>query len=356
MTIARSFIAIAAFGFICTTSHAAVDFHWAIIGNPGNLGDAQEANDGTTGYGGVPDLYRISKYEVTNSQYTDFLNAVDPMGTNVHLGGDDPFLYDSRMSLSAVGGIDFDIGAANGSKYHPKVGRDDNPVVFVSFFDAMRFTNWLQNGQGRGSTESGVYTIENGHNEARNPRATYFIPSEDEWYKAAYHKNDGVTPNYWDYPTSTDAVPFSDQPPGSDAPSRSNVANFHRNDEMANGYNDGFAVDGSNEFDALQNYLTDVGAYSESPSPYGTFDQGGNVWEWNEAVDGSYRILRGASWYLGRRNDMSTSFRNVQVPSWQDEYTGFRVASSVPEPGGLGLAGFIGVLVAGHSRRRRHSV
>jgi hypothetical protein len=82
----------------------------------------------------------------------------------------------------------------------------------------------------------------NANSITRNGGARWFLPSEDEWYKAAYHKNDGVTGNYWDYPTSTDAVPFSDQPPGSDAPDLSNTANFFKDDGIANGYDDGFAV------------------------------------------------------------------------------------------------------------------
>ena len=129
-----------------------------------------------------------------------------------------------------------------------KSGRDNNPVNYVSFFDAMRFTNWLENGQGTGSPESGVYTIGSGFNETRNPSATYFIPSENEWYKAAYHKNDGVTANFWDYPTSKDAASFRDQPPGRDAPTQSNTANFQKNDAIANGYDDGYAVTGSPSF------------------------------------------------------------------------------------------------------------
>ena len=78
---------------------------------------------------------------------------------------------------------------------------------YVSFFDAMRFTNWLHNGQGSGDTESGAYTIGSGLDEVRSASAKYWIPSEDEWYKAAYHKNDGVTGDYFDYPTSSDTAP-----------------------------------------------------------------------------------------------------------------------------------------------------
>ncbi len=144
--------------------HAQVTFDWATVGNPGN-GPDQDYGGGP--FGAVSYTYRISKHEVTNAQYTKFLNAVDPTGANPNLGGDDPFLYNSLMSATANGGINFDSGAPNGSKYQLKSGRGNNPVIFVSFFDAMRFTNWLQNGQGTGSTESGVYTIGNGVNETR---------------------------------------------------------------------------------------------------------------------------------------------------------------------------------------------
>ncbi len=62
--------------FSCSaTAHAVVTFDWATVGNAGNTAD-------NTGYGAVSYSYRISKHEVTNTQYTAFLNAVDPMGTN----------------------------------------------------------------------------------------------------------------------------------------------------------------------------------------------------------------------------------------------------------------------------------
>ena len=66
---------------------AQVTFDWAIVGNPGNAPDTLVMNKGsaadyTTGYGSVGYTYQISKYDVTNSQYTQFLNAADPSGSN----------------------------------------------------------------------------------------------------------------------------------------------------------------------------------------------------------------------------------------------------------------------------------
>lgn len=318
----------------------AVTIDWVTIGNPGNPADIHG-----DGLGGVDYDYRIGKYEVTNAQYTAFLNAVDPAGSN-------PLrLYNSNMSLAASGGIQLDGEAASGSKYDVKSGRDQNPVNFVSFFDAMRFVNWLENGQGSGSTETGVYTLGNGTDEVRNPAATYFLPSEDEWYKAAYHKNDGVTGNYWDYPTSSDTPPYSDRPNRINAPDKANVANFFHDDETANGFNDGYAVTGLPDFDTDEHYLTDVGAYSQTINPYGTFDQGGNVREFNEAVVGSLaRRLRGGGWAATSGN-LHAAHRELISTSAEAANVGFRIAASNPEPSTLLLSviAYLGTLM----RRQR---
>ena len=189
--------------FLCSaTAHAVVTFDWATVGNPGNGGDVQP--QGT--FGAVSYVYRISKHEVTNAQYTEFLNAVDPMGTNPNS------VYNSAMGSQPRGGIVLDSVAPSGSKYSTRVNMGNKPVNYVSFLDAMRFTNWLENGQptdGSG-TESGVYTIGSGLNETRAPGATFFIPSEDEWYKAAYHQpaaQGGDADDYWLYPTASNSVP-----------------------------------------------------------------------------------------------------------------------------------------------------
>ena len=322
------------------------------VGNAGNASDSQSQGD----FGAVDHKYRIGKSEVTNSQYAEFLNGVDPTGANALA------LYNNSMSSDARGGINFNGGAANGLKYEIKLGRDNNPVTFVSWYDSIRFANWLHNNQAAGDTENGAYTLgtlgaggipTSGNSITRNANATWFLPSEDEWYKAAYHKNDGATGNYWDYTTATDAVPFSDQPPGSDAPTQSNTANFRKNDSIANFYDDGYAVTGSNTLVGAQNYLTDVGAYTLSASPYRTFDQGGNVIEWNEARIGNLRGLRGGSWSSPFNGGLGASARGNANPSSEFNTFGFRVGVNVPEPGTLALAGLALVGLAACARRRK---
>jgi hypothetical protein len=106
-----------------------------------------------------------------------------------------------------------------------------------------------------------------------------------------------MTGNYWNLPTGTNIGLYSDQPPGDDAPMPSSTFNIFRNDAIDNGYIDGFAVTGSTIFDSSQNYLSDVGAYATSISPYGTFDQGGNVLEWTQSeLPSGIQDAYGGSW------------------------------------------------------------
>ncbi|MFM9023828.1 MAG: SUMF1/EgtB/PvdO family nonheme iron enzyme, partial [Planctomycetaceae bacterium] len=128
--------------------------------------------------------YRIGTYDVTIQQYTDFLNAVDPNGTNPY-----GIYVDSMATNNTMKGILFSAGSASSQKYSP-IGSAARPITLVSWFSAARFANWMHNGQGSGSTETGAYTLDgatSGDAVARNPGATFSIPTENEWYKAAYY-------------------------------------------------------------------------------------------------------------------------------------------------------------------------
>lgn len=229
--------------FFCVTTVRAVNIETVPVGNPGNPPDMRYNDEFfiTNGVGAVNYEYRIGKYEVTNAQYVEFLNNVDRSGANTL------YLHTGFMNR----GIESNPSAVEGAKYSIKSGRANHPVSGVTWFAAIRFANWLHNGQGSGDTEDGAYTLlggtslpSNRNAISRNPGARWFLPSEDEWYKAAYHKNDGPSGDYWDFPTATNTTPYSDQPPGSDAPDPSNTANFLAHDHLANGYNDGYAITG----------------------------------------------------------------------------------------------------------------
>jgi formylglycine-generating enzyme required for sulfatase activity len=128
-------------------------------------------------------------------------------------------------------------------------------------------------------------------------------------------------PGYYDYATQSDSAP------GNTIGAGTNQANYFTGA--------GFSVTQSGDFDGNQNYLTDVGAFTNSASFYGTFDQSGNVYQWNDydglAPSGSSRGLRGGSWFPDGF-DLSSSGRGAAGPSYGDGLIGFRLASPVSGP------------------------
>ena len=149
----------------------------------------------------------------------------------------------------------------------------------------------------------------------------------------------------------TNSVPYSDQPPGA-TPDNTRVANFYQNDRVDNGYDDGYAATGSNYISGL-NYLTDVGRCTSSPSYYGTFDQGGNVYEWTEAAgSASSRKKRGGSWASGS-TILRAVDRDFELATFQGGDVGFRVATVIPEPSTIVLVCFAAVARFRLLRHRR---
>jgi hypothetical protein len=262
------------------------------VGNAGNAAD-------TTGYGGVASTFAIGQFEVSRDMITK-ANAE---------GG----LAISLLDMSSYGG---NVGT------HPATG--------VSWNEAARFVNWLnvstghdaaykfalQPGDSGYSANVDILLWETGDagydpsNPYRNANAHYFLPSENEWYKAAYHQNDGVTANYWDYPTGSDTAPTA----------------------VSGGTTTGTAVY-DQDYYAGPADITNAGGLSA----YGTMGQGGNVWEWMESAwDGvnnsssEFRGLRSGGW-LNTEFDLRSSVGDGGPPALEGLSVGFRVAS-VPEP------------------------
>ena len=325
---------------LSVTGAHAVTIDWVTVGDPGNTAD-------TTGQpnpaGAVADSFQIMKYEWTNSQYVDFLNAVAATDTYS--------LYNASMGSDARGGIT-QSGASGSFTYAVKTNMGDKPVNFVSWFDAARVANWLHNGQGSGSTETGAYTLVGGQTSgtapAVNSNATFYIPTENQWYKAAYYKGSGTNAGYWKYATGSDTDPtavsagstgIGSASTGTVGSGTGNFANFN------------FGAD----WNSQDGNVTTVGT-NGGPSAYGAFDMSGNLYEWNDLTGGagSDRGLRGGGW-----SDfafiLSSSARFDLAPSLENEYNSFRLASPVPEidPAGLGSVLAIVTGALGLLERRR---
>lgn len=281
--------------------------------------------------------YQIGKYEVTNAQYGEFLNAVDPSGANAN------GIYSFYMGIDSRGGITYTAGAASGAKYTLRSSMGDKPVNFVTWYDAARFTNWLGNGQGAGSTETGAYTLSGNTGViTKNEGANVYLPSEDEWYKAAYYDptaGAGGGDNYWLYATQSDTAPTvaSANSTGGISNPGANVANY------ASGA----------DWNSRDGNVTTVGSAAAN-NYFGTADQAGNVSEWNDAVlYGTNRESRGGSFGMTAFGVSSSAY--MIGLSGEENGLGFRVASSslsaVPEP--TALLSMAGLLGSGFLLRRR---
>jgi len=290
-----------------------VVIQWVPVGDSGN------ANDPLTGslYGGVDHEYRIGAYEVTIGQYAKFLNAVavtdtyglynQAMGTDLNVAG---------ISRSGSPGSYTYTVMNNGGD------SSNRPITYVSWFNAARFANWMHNGQPTGlqratTTEDGAYTLNgatSGFAPTRNAAAQFAIPTENEWYKAAYYApllNAG-SGGYYSQATQ------SQMAPGNTVGSGGNRANYRTGA--------GYSVTQAG-YSASQNYLTDVGAFTMSASFYGTFDQSGNVSEWNDLTGaaGASRGVRGGDWNDSGAVLVSSSTRGERDPESAFRNIGFRI-------------------------------
>ena len=313
----RGLLTLAATAALITSAAASVTIHYVSVGHAGNAADPETGSL----YGAVAYEYQIGKYEVTNAQYGEFLNAVDPGGTNAN------GIWNTQMQSITRGGITYTAGAASGAKYTIRTNMGDKPVNFVSWYDAARFTNWLHNGQGSGSTETGAYTLSgNSGTITKNVGATVYLPSEDEWYKAAYYDptpGAGGGDNYWSNPTQSDTAVTVGTASSTGVISNpgAHVANYNSGADWK-------SQDGN---------VTTVGSAGAN-NYFGTADQAGNVYEWNDAVFFSSRVRRGGS-FNSISSNLKASNRHITTPTLEDVVVGFRVASvpvslpvPVPEP------------------------
>lgn len=265
-----------------------------------------------TGFGAVPYNYRISVHEVSR----EMIEAYNDLS-----GG--PTI--TITSFSTVGG-----------------DRPTRPATGMTWNAAARFVNWLNTSQGHAPAYQFVGTGitdeialwapgdpgYNPNNPFRNSEAFYFLPSENEWYRAAYF--DPVAGVYWDYATGSNTPPTS----------------------VTGGTSAGSAVYNL-PFLTGPSDITTAGGLS----PFGTMAQNGNVREWTESAftppnDGAVeqRTVRDGAWDEDAGRLASTG-RILADPRGANATQGFRVAS-IPEPSGPLLA-LLAVMTAVFRSRRR---
>jgi len=269
------------------------DIDFVTIGNAGNTADTTGAPNPA---GRVDYTYRMGVYEVSRDMITKY-NAI---GVGPAITLDD---------MTSFGGN----GAAR-------------PATGVSWNEAARFVNWLNTSKGfdaayKFTTAGANDNIElwavgdSGYDAAnlfRNSNAHYFLPSENEWYKAAYYDpnaNSGAG-GYWNFATGSDAIPTP----------------------VASGTTIGTAVYGQSSGTGPAD-ITNAGGLSA----YGTMAQSGNVWEWGESgfdapndTAGESRLVRGGGW-VSSSGFLASSDRFGASPADVGSSIGFRVAA-VPEP------------------------
>jgi formylglycine-generating enzyme required for sulfatase activity len=270
--------------------------------------------------------YSIGKYNVTIEQYCAFLNAVASVEDKYNL-------YDVNM------GIDLNIcgitrsGKLGSYSYTIMNNLGDSsqrPITYVSCYNIFRFSNWMTNGQPSGeqndsTTENGSYklivdpitketSVEKLYDTSKD---MYYMPTENEWYKAAYYspnyKNTGL-PGYYLYATQSDDKP-------------SNFLSESKTSRNAANYVDGvnYCVTQQAFFDVKQNYLTAVGTFARSRSYYGTFDQTGLVYNLLESnISESEFITRGGFW-AGGSVSMTKNTSAIIRENTSAESDGFRL-------------------------------
>ena len=331
--------AVALVVFALLSPASAVEFPWRPVGSIGNAPN-------TTGLGQVMHNYKISANDTTIDQYAEFLNKsevgkkglYDVWSTNI---GKNTIAPASPSGISRT-------GSANNYVYTVVSGFGSKPVNFVSWFSAARFVNWYANGGGDGSaTETGSYTLVEGQTSgnivSRNINAQIFLPSADEWTKAAFYKG-GATGEYWLWPTQSNILPVAVLPPTDGQ----NVANYRA------------VTDGT---PAVVFGMTNVGAYVNTKSTYGLFDMLGNVTQMTDTAGANPTEFQA---FGGSFSTLQTSTSSADINSWSSNPTGgqkfrpggnataaigFRVAAiAVPEPGNMvaaamGIGGLFGLQI-----------
>ena len=309
---------------LAATSQAATVFK--DVGDAGNPAQSSGVN---AGLGSVAYNFKMGATEVTTTEYAEFLNEKAKT--------DNFSLYNPAMT-----GIGITRTGISGSfQYNVTASLANRPIAYTSYFDAARYVNWLTNGKGSWSTESGTYTITGtGSSTTVGPRATnptstmFVLPNQNEWYKAAFYNATLNTYSTWQVADSQPGVtPVAGQPTGT-----SRTVNMNN----------------------VRTQTTNVGAYALNDTFYGMFDMLGNVAEWSENQSGTNaRVWSGSFGNSINASQWGSASQQFRARTYEAVGQGFRVGqiAPVPEPSTYALAGLgiVGLGGANWMKRRRRA-
>lgn len=307
------------------------DFDWVTIGelgNPAYVGHDPPQGALAQGRGSVGYQYRITRTEVTTAQWLGFVNT---FSTREGMG---------FFAGPANWGAEVDPDYAGPGRRHRLRSDVPNPgmlpVAGITWRDAAMFVNWLHNGRSSdlsaiadGAYDTSTFTSNpNGtfnDQQRHHDYARYWIPTLDEWMKAAHYDPDRYGPGqggWWRYSNGSDQ-PLVYGPPGvGQANSQFQFPNFTHWD-------------------------IPLGAYPDVRTPWGLLDAAGAAAEWLEEV-GTPQLPRFRGWDSSWAGDINPNSAMDRVwgtgggPPWaHPTYTGLRIVSSVPATG----TGAVGALL-----------
>jgi formylglycine-generating enzyme required for sulfatase activity len=349
MLVAVTLTSATAFGQVDPLS--GIDF--VTITAPGNAAWAGNgsAQDQAVGRGSVGYEYRIGKFEVTTSQWAEFMNAAfdrpqsewishllppgqwGAAGTTPNTPGGRRWFVPAGNEMRGVGGIDWRMAAIYCNWLHNNKSLDRSAFLSGAY-DVSTFAY----------VQSGPFTVFTDQ-RTRSAGARYFIPTWDEWLKAAHYdpnktNADGSVGGWWTYSNSTDS-PFVPGPPGELVNGQLATANF------------GFQNAGD-----LSCWSVPLGSYAGVQSPWGLVDTAGMTQEWvEEALGGFYglssRRFEGSSWGDNPAVFLADSVSfgaGSAFPTLNFASNGFRIASVVPGSGTL-ISVAVGVMLVASRRR-----
>lgn len=327
--------------FACSGSVLAqdYDFDWVTIDRPGNAAIVSDDPWGNVnGRGRVDYTYRISRLEVTTSQWMEFVNTFSTQSDDLSYFAAPNYWGATEDSTYHGPGVRWKLKSASDAGMRPVTG--------ITWREAAQFCNWLNNAKPTaltaiangaydtstfGQNDDGTYTDQSAH----NPGAKFWIPTLDEWLKAVHYDpaKDNGNGGWWQYPNTSDTAPV----PGIPGVGETSA---------------GYAPYGT-----FKGFDVALGSYPNTKTPWGLLDATGGASEWTESwyntepphIDRHYDGAPAGNPNYGVLDNL------VRLGSWQpwaqSNHIGLRVAS-IPSPGSsLGLLIFMALL----GREKRHA-